>query len=116
MMNHRNERSLITSPGVPVTNDGYDNEYYDLIVYKGDIIQDPTIGSIKILDKIGNGAFGQVFKAAWINPTNHSEIPVAIKISKSESTYLRTATQEAQILTYVCIITGKNNIILACFY
>lgn len=99
------QRSLITSPGQPATNDGYDNENYDLIVYRGDIIRDSRLGSFRILDRLGNGTFGQVYDAMWLAPQSRNEINVAIKISKSYQVFFDSSTQEARILEYVCFIT-----------
>ena len=102
------EINILTDETEKVTNSGFDNSNYDLIVSEGDIIgsatsyegryysaNPETISRYKIIKKLGNGMFGQVFKA--IDLTKNKE--VALKVLKSKTGYFRQGMLEAIILS-----------------
>ena len=102
------EINILTEETEEVTNSGFDNANYDLIVSEGDILgsatsyegryysaNPETVSRYRIIKKLGNGMFGQVFKA--IDLTKNKE--VALKILKSKSGYFRQGMLEAIILS-----------------
>ncbi|BFU24054.1 protein kinase, putative [Entamoeba histolytica HM-1:IMSS] len=99
------------------TNSGFDNEEYDLIIKEGDILgsatsyegryysaNPETVSRYQILNRLGNGMFGQVFKAKDLS----KEREVAIKILKSKGTYFRQGMLEISILSMLNDIYDKD--------
>lgn len=80
-------RACLVSAAIPVHNFGYDNESHDLIVYSGDCIRSPTGIVYTVLETLGQGTFGQVFKCQF------KDQQVAIKVAKN----LPEITQQAQV-------------------
>ncbi|ELP88467.1 protein kinase, putative, partial [Entamoeba invadens IP1] len=99
---------FLTSPSQPKYNRNYDNEEFDLIVKLGDVVgsatsiegiyysaNPDTISRYKIVDKLGQGMFGQVFKAK--DQVRNKD--VAIKILKSKFSYFRQGMLEVAMLS-----------------
>ena len=102
---------FLTERTEEVHNSGLDNEDYQLIVQKGDIIGSSTsiegryysanpesISQYQIIDSIGNGQFGEVFKAKDLI----KDRLVAIKILKSDPNFFRQGILEVSMLSIVC--------------
>lgn len=117
----RNPRRVLTKPSKPATNDGFDNEDSDYILYVNDVLG-PEDGnryvsllfpfslplplltfslsaddSYLILDVLGQGTFGQVVKCQ--NLKTH-EI-VAVKVVKNKPAYFQQSMMEVTILELV---------------
>ncbi|KAL7720239.1 Serine/threonine protein kinase ppk15 [Entamoeba marina] len=99
--------NCLTHPSTPCHNTGLDNERYELIVKRGDILgtwnsvegllfsMHPTIATrYKVLEKLGHGTFGQVFKCYDLN--NNRE--VALKLLKNKKAYTRQGLLEISTL------------------
>ncbi|KAL7713365.1 Serine/threonine protein kinase ppk15 [Entamoeba marina] len=98
-------RKSLTIPSKPKFNNNRDNEYFDYIIYVGDVI-----GSYDFVDKtqchlsnsrykavslLGKGSFGQVIKCLDMNTNEY----VALKILKNRANVLRQGMLEISILT-----------------
>lgn len=68
-------RRVLTQPKEGTLNDGRDNCEANLICSVGDVLESPR-GSFTILDLLGQGTFGQVFKCQLEGSTK----PVAVKV------------------------------------
>lgn len=76
-----------------VRNNGWDDENYDYIIKRGELIGN----RYEIQERIGKGSFGQVVRAY---DTAKKEV-VAIKIIKSKAPFLAQAGTEIDILTHL---------------
>jgi len=76
-----------------VRNNGWDDEHYDYIIKRGELIGN----RYEIQERIGKGSFGQVVRAY---DTAKKEV-VAIKIIKSKAPFLAQAGTEIDILTHL---------------
>ena len=101
---------ILTTPSQAVDKKGFDNENNELILRKEDIIgsynseegrrysMNPNITTkYQIIEKLGQGIFGQVFKCIDLN-TNKL---VAIKILKNRQEYFRQGLLELTTMTIV---------------
>ena len=108
---------VLTTPDTPMKNYGLDNLNYELIVRKGDILGTSTslegrtysmnsekVSHYEIVEKLGNGTFGQVFKCIDLN-TNKE---VAIKILKNKKAYFRQGLLEITALQTLNKFYDKN--------
>mgnify|MGYP002472348377 CR=1 FL=1 len=91
----------LIEPSDPVDG-GLDNVNGDLIVYKDTIIVDTEGNRFKILEKLGAGQFGHVYKCQYIQP-GQTPFYYAMKISKSTADACTLFQYEMQALHYVCI-------------
>jgi hypothetical protein len=89
-----NPRRVLTKPSKPCTNDGFDNEDSDYILYVNDVLGPPDGNQYLVLDILGQGTFGQVVKCQNIK-TN--EI-VAVKVVKNKPAYMNQSMMEIAIL------------------
>ncbi|GAB1227901.1 hypothetical protein ENUP19_0364G0019 [Entamoeba nuttalli] len=107
----------LTKPETPISNGGLDNENQELIIRKGDIIgsynsiegrrysmRKSIVTQYKIIEKLGQGTFGQVFKCQDLNNGKM----VALKILKNKKAYFRQGLLEVTTLTIVNTIYDKG--------
>ncbi|EMD47135.1 serine/threonine protein kinase ppk15, putative [Entamoeba histolytica KU27] len=107
----------LTKPETPISNGGLDNENQELIIRKGDIIgsynsiegrrysmRKSVVTQYKIIEKLGQGTFGQVFKCQDLNNGKM----VALKILKNKKAYFRQGLLEVTTLTIVNTIYDKG--------
>ena len=107
---------FLTEPSTPKHNRRRDNEDYDLIVKLNDVLgsatsfegryysaNPETVSRYKIISKLGNGMFGQEFKAHDMI----RNIDVAIKVLKSKSNFFRQGMLEIAILSMMKDIYDK---------
>ena len=97
----------LTSPEEPCFNDGKDNKENNLIVFENDIIKGPN-NSYKIIDILGQGISGQVFKAESLTDGKL----YALKIIKNRRAYLNQSLIEVKILTILNNDIEKNTHII----
>ncbi|QPG72769.1 hypothetical protein FOA43_000070 [Brettanomyces nanus] len=93
----KNPRRVLTKPSNAVTNNGYDNEQSDYILYVNDVLGVQENRKYMVVDIIGRGTFGQVVKCQNLDT---QEI-VAVKVVKSRPVYLNQSLTEAGILEYL---------------
>lgn len=86
---------------VRASADSPDNTSGELIVYQGTQFTSPSGTIYTLVDKIGEGNFGNVYEVS-VNTENGSNQSFAMKISKSERFSLDTFTYEISVLQYVC--------------
>ncbi len=79
--------------GQGVHNHGWDDEHYDYILIRGEMIQ----GRYRIQERIGKGSFGQVVRAF----DTETDKDVAIKIIKSRRPFLLQARTEIELLVHL---------------
>ncbi|EDR26358.1 serine/threonine protein kinase ppk15, putative [Entamoeba dispar SAW760] len=104
---HDVPRVILTEPKTPMHNYGLDNSNYELIVRIGDILGTSTsfegkeysmnpnvITQYKVISKLGQGTFGQVFKCKDLQHDRE----VAIKILKNKKAYFRQGMLEITAL------------------
>lgn len=90
-----NPKRYLTTPSVPASNGGLDNEKSDLILaVNGVLANDTTNHRYIIKDLLGQGTFGQVAKC-W---AEDSDSFVAVKIIKNQPAYHQQAIVEVSIL------------------
>lgn len=94
-------REPLTDDINPIFINSPDNKYFNLIVYKNDIIEDDNGIKYQILSKLGEGQFGQVFAVSEITSTNQEHPIYALKITKSHSEYRDQAQKEADLMKYI---------------
>jgi dual specificity protein kinase YAK1 len=94
-------RRVFTEPNVPFGNP-FDNEHGDLIVAEGDVIPSPNCQAWRVVDRLGQGQFGQVFRVVEIVRSEH-QVPhtFAMKVSRSQYRFRRQAESEAGILRHI---------------
>eukprot|EP00288_Rhodomonas_lens_P011041 CAMPEP_0177748232 /NCGR_PEP_ID=MMETSP0484_2-20121128/31827_1 /TAXON_ID=354590 /ORGANISM="Rhodomonas lens, Strain RHODO" /LENGTH=459 /DNA_ID=CAMNT_0019263103 /DNA_START=365 /DNA_END=1740 /DNA_ORIENTATION=- len=91
-----NPRRCLTKPSELIEN-GYDNVDADLVVYVNDELVSTASGrKYIVVDKLGQGTFGQVVKCK----TENEEL-VAIKIVRNKPAYTNQALVENMILSLV---------------
>ncbi|BGP48962.1 dual specificity protein kinase yak1 [Rhodotorula kratochvilovae] len=93
----RNPRRVLTKPSKPASNEGFDNEDSDYILYVNDVLGPEDKDRYLILDVLGQGTFGQVVKCQ--NMKTH-EI-VAVKVVKNKPAYFQQSMMEVTILELV---------------
>ncbi|KAH8078843.1 protein kinase [Aureococcus anophagefferens] len=87
-------RRSLTAPNVGGGNEGRDNAEAELICYAGDVLGPGGDGpSFEIIDKLGKGSFGQVFRCRSAKTGRL----VAIKVVKNCASYATQALVESQI-------------------
>lgn len=96
----QNPKRVLTRPSKAVKNNGWDNESSDLIVSVGMQIGSDEGKRYSVLDNLGHGTFGQVFRCRRIN-SNDDFPPVAIKIIKNEPNYFTQSLMEITILDMI---------------
>lgn len=93
----RNPRRVLTKPSKPASNEGFDNEDSDYILYVNDVLGPEDKDRYLILDVLGQGTFGQVVKCQ--NMKTH-EI-VAVKVVKNKPAYFQQSMMEVTILELI---------------
>ncbi|KAI8343347.1 kinase-like domain-containing protein [Chlamydoabsidia padenii] len=88
-----NPRRVLTKPGTPWKNCGFDNHNSDYILY----VNGSLGGKYKVLDLLGSGTFGQVAKCRNILTGDL----VAIKVIKNKPAYLKQSEIEVEILNHL---------------
>lgn len=89
-----NPRRVLTKPHKVAHNDGADNENWDLVCYVGDVLGKHEGGQYQILDLLGQGTFGQVFKCV----NRKTRELVAVKVIKNKPAYYNQSLVEVAIL------------------
>ncbi|MCO5610202.1 hypothetical protein L7F22_064438 [Adiantum nelumboides] len=90
-----NPKRYLSTPSVPASNGGLDNEKSDLILAVNDVLtNDKTNHRYLIKDLLGQGTFGQVAKC-WAEDRDSF---VAVKIIKNQPAYHQQAIVEVSIL------------------
>jgi cell division protein FtsN len=96
------KKKCLTSPSIPVSNDGLDNAEGNLIVWEGDLIRPthlqslqsaPARRQLRVLSLLGQGTFAQVFDCQCLETGNR----VALKIVKNKAAYTRQAAVEIDV-------------------
>ncbi|SAM01055.1 hypothetical protein [Absidia glauca] len=88
-----NPRRVLTKPGTPSKNYGFDNRNSDYILY----VNGSLGGKYKVLDLLGSGTFGQVAKCRNMVT---GEL-VAVKVIKNKPAYLKQSAIEVDILKHL---------------
>lgn len=92
-----NPRRCLTKPSETV-GDGFDNSEADLVIYVNDELVSTASGKkYVVLDKLGQGTFGQVVKCQEENGD-----VVAVKVVRNKPAYTNQALVENMILSMVC--------------
>ncbi|KAL7720049.1 Serine/threonine protein kinase ppk15 [Entamoeba marina] len=112
-----NSPHYLTNPNVPRHNGHYDNDNYDLIVKLGDVLGSATsfegpyysanpntVSRYQISDRLGQGMFGQVFKAR----DQVKGRDVAIKVLRSKFSYFRQGMLEIAMLSLLNDVYDKD--------
>ena len=87
-------RRALTQPCDGVANDGADNAEAELVTYAGDVLGPGGEGpAFEVLDKLGRGSFGQVFRCR----SRKTGRLVAIKVVKNCRSYAAQAYVESQM-------------------
>ena len=89
-----NPKRVLTKVSVPCGNFGCDNEFKDLILCVRDVLVAPRSRQYVVLDLLGQGTFGQVFRCQ----DRQTKQFVAIKVIKNHPSFYRQATVEVQVL------------------
>lgn len=79
--------------GQGVHNHGWDDEHYDYILNRGEMVQ----GRYRLQERIGKGSFGQVVRAF----DTETKKDVAIKIIKSRRPFMLQARTEIELLVHL---------------
>lgn len=87
-------RRLLTNPSEGVSNDGNDNREHNLICRVNDKLVNGSDSSYTILDSLGTGTFGQVFRC---QKDGTKEI-VAVKVIKNKVSYYNQGLIEIKLL------------------
>lgn len=115
----RKPRRILTKPGRPARNDGYDNDDNDYIIRVYDVLDDkddqqvqcirlPSIAvhsscaffaRYRVIDLLGRGTFGQVVKCERLST---GEL-VSVKIIKNKPEYREHSNTEVDVLNQVSI-------------
>ncbi|KAI8330453.1 kinase-like domain-containing protein [Chlamydoabsidia padenii] len=85
-----NPRRVLTKPGTPYKNSGFDNIHSDYILYVNGILG----GKYIVLEILGSGTFGQVAKCR----NSITGDLVAVKVIKNKPAYLKQSTIEVETL------------------
>lgn len=90
-----NPKRFLTNPSVPGSNDGRDNENFDLILaVNGELVNGDSSHRYIVKDLLGQGTFGQVAKC-W---SDERKCFVAVKVIKNQPAYYQQALVEITIL------------------
>ncbi|RKP30406.1 kinase-like protein [Metschnikowia bicuspidata] len=92
-----NPKRVLTKPSEPKSNNDYDNEDSDYILYVNDILGTEEGRKYVVLDLLGSGTFGQVVKCQ--NLANQSV--VAVKVVKSKLAFLNQSLSEVKVLEFL---------------
>lgn len=92
-----NPRRILTKPGRPVHNNGFDNEKWDYILYVNDVIGEEEGRRYVIIDLLGQGTFGQVVKCQNV----YTKELVAVKVIKNQPAYYNQSMMEVTVLEMV---------------
>ncbi|KAM3225704.1 hypothetical protein ACQJBY_058431 [Aegilops geniculata] len=91
-----NPKHFLTSPAVPVHNDGLDNANSDLILYVNlELVNKKSDRRYIVEEMLGQGTFGQVAKC-WDAETNSY---VAVKVIKNQPAFYQQAIMEVSLLS-----------------
>lgn len=90
----QNPIRALTKPSVPLHNEGCDNEHYNLIVCVKDTLISPEAQEYTVLDNLGEGTFGQVFKCR-----RRAGDFCAAKVIKNKPAYFIQGLIEVKILS-----------------
>lgn len=105
-----NPRRPLSKPAEPVSNDGWDNENADLILYVNDSLLSSNGNRYIVKDMLGQGTFGQVAKCVR---EDTGEV-VAVKVIKNRPAYYHQARVEigiVQMLNSRCDPENKHHIV-----
>lgn len=89
-------RRVLTLPSAGVGNDGLDNVEFNLIARVNDVLEAPGT-NYSVLDLLGQGTFGQVFRCQ----ERATKDIVAIKVVKNKPAYRNQALLEIQVAKLV---------------
>ncbi|CDH51665.1 protein kinase yak1 [Lichtheimia corymbifera JMRC:FSU:9682] len=91
-----NPRRLLTRPGKPAKNDGYDNKFDDYILRVHDTLG-PKDKQYRVIDLLGSGTFGQVVKCERV-PTKEL---VSVKVIKNHRNFRNQSYLEVDTLNWL---------------
>lgn len=91
-----NPRRLLTRPGKPAKNDGYDNKFDDYILRVHDTLG-PKDKQYRVIDLLGSGTFGQVVKCECV-PTKEL---VSVKVIKNHRNFRNQSYLEVDTLNWL---------------
>lgn len=89
-------RRVLTVPSARAGNDGQDNVEFNLIARVNDILEAPAT-NYSVLDLLGQGTFGQVFRCQ----DHATKDIVAIKVVKNKPAYRNQALLEIEVAKQV---------------
>lgn len=89
-------RRVLTVPSARAGNDGQDNVEFNLIARVNDILDAPAT-NYSVLDLLGQGTFGQVFRCQ----DHATKDIVAIKVVKNKPAYRNQALLEIEVAKQV---------------
>ena len=103
MIKEEEGKVVLTEPSEGVNNNGKDNKYDDLIVYKEDELKNKKKNTSYIIKSLlGTGVSGQAFKAFCPNDNNY----YALKIFKKYENLSKNCIFETKIMEYL----NKNDV------
>lgn len=95
-------RRVLTVPSDAAGNSGQDNVEFNLIARVNDVLEAPGTTHYSVLDLLGQGTFGQVFRCQDHSTKNI----VAIKVVKNKPAYRNQALLEIQVAKLVRAATA----------
>ena len=94
-----NPRRCLTKPG-ETEGDGFDNKDADLVVYVNDELVSTASGrTYVVVDKLGQGTFGQVVKCQLVSADKDKAAEFAVKIVRNKQAYTNQALVETMMLS-----------------
>lgn len=91
-----NPKRFLTSPAVPVHNNGLDNANSDLILYVNmELVNEKSYRRYIVEEILGQGTFGQVAKCRDVETDNY----VAVKVIKNQPAFYQQSLTEVSLLS-----------------
>lgn len=93
----KNPKRVLTKPSEGKTNDGYDNDDGDYILYVNDVLGVQENKKYLVLDILGHGTFAQVVKCQDLATKEF----VAVKVVKSKYAFTHQSLNEVALLEFI---------------
>jgi dual specificity protein kinase YAK1 len=93
----KNPKRVLTKPSEGKSNDGFDNEEGDYILYVNDVLGVQENKKYLVLDILGHGTFAQVVKCQDLT----TKELVAVKVVKSKYAFTHQSLNEVALLEFI---------------